>query len=388
MSKEAAETLLLDQIRVGEQQERKLIQAVAAMVIRDRLVPPNQVSFEPQYDDFGGITLKYDREPGAAYRIHRHALGQLAAKIRVPMTFVNYLLEGNTDDTIWRREELAQIFTTHFHKEKFKERGGRPPAFLHRLVGSELRGFLSRSFNRHLASEPMLKAFVLSCRDVNARAVEAITTDVKLSLKCFRQMIFEPVPGEFIAVGVDWSNSDFGSGKLSVSSVAYRVRSRTAVSLSEEISKVHLGSVIEESDIEMSEETMAKEVEAQASAIRDSVKQLLSQEYVETLLKAITRAHEEEIPWNRLKGQLSKFLYKEELATVEGLLASESIVDLPPVGKGQDGKPLPTRWWASNIISILASRTQDDERKIDLQKEAGRILGAAVREEEKPASTS
>lgn len=382
MSKSAAEAALIEQVKKGQDQQRHLVELVSRMVIRDRLVPPTQMSFDPQFDDLGGVTLFYRGEGGVArdaepIRIHRHALNQLALKIHYPMSDVNYLLSGNTNETIWRRELLAYNLNERFHKEQFKSRGGRAVAFLHRLVGNELRGFLSRSFNRHLASAPMLQAFLSACQAMQAKPVEAITSDVRLSLKCFLPLVFEPVPGEFIAVGVDWKNSDFGSGKLTVSSVIFRTSSRTAVTLSDDISQVHLGSVIEESDIEMSDETLAKEVEAQAGAIHDTVKQLLSDEYIGKLVRGIQRAAEEEVPWSKLKGQLSKFFYKEELESVEGLLNAAGIVDLPPVGRGQDGQPLPTRWWVSNVVSFFANKA-DEDRKIELQREAGRFLDDIV----------
>lgn len=405
-AKDFAMGRLAERIKVGKDQQKAMVTRVANMVIRDKLPPPTCMEFAPQYDDFGGLSVSLLKSTSGPVveqdlRIHRHALNQLAAKVRMPMTDVNYLLNGTeaerkdgkpgSDELFWRRELLAHNFNTRFHREKFIERGGRPSAFLCRIVGNHLRGFLSRSFNRHLASRPLLAAYVEACQQVGAQPVEAIASDVRLSLKCFKPLVFEPVPNEFIAVGVDWSNSDFGSGKLLVSLIALRVSSDTAVVLSDEFAKVHLGSVIEESDIEISDETAAKEVEAQASAIKDTVGNLLGQEYIDRLLRAIELANAEEISWAKLKSRLKDFLYKEELATVETLLATENMtMDLPPVGVGKNGKPLPTRWWASNIVSMIASKTGDDDRKIELQRQAGKLLEEGLPKEakEEPATAS
>lgn len=391
---ERAMARLYERIKLGKDQQQAMINNVANSVIRDRLPPPTCMEFSPQFDDFGGLSVSLLRSTSGPVieqdlRLHRHALNQLAAKVRLPMTDVNFLLkDSGTDELFWQRELLAHNFNERFHKMKFIERGGRPSAFLCRIVGNQLRGFLSRSFNRHLASRPLLAAYIEACQLVGAQPVEAIASDVRLSLKCFKPLVFEPVPNEFISVGVDWSNSDFGSGKLMVSLIILRVSSGTAVTLSDEFAKVHLGSVIEDSDIEMSEETAAKEVDTQASAIKDAVTKLLGQEYVDRLLRAIELAQAEEITWAKLKGKLKDFLYKDELATVETLLSNDMTVDLPPVGLGKDGKPLPTRWWASNIVSMIASKTGDDDRKIELQRQAGKLLEEGLPKEpkEEPAA--
>lgn len=384
VTKENATSALASRIERGALEERRLVQLVAASIPRDRIWPPTQLCFNPQMDDLGGLTVSYLKPDGSSHeddvRVHRHALNQIAQAVKFDMRTVARWLDGTgTEELLWRRELLADVLNTLYRKEKFMERGGRSPAFLHRIVGRELRGFLSRSYGRHLASKPMLDAFIAACAKVEARPVEALASDVRFSLKCFKNVIFEPVPGEFVAVGVNWANSDFGAGKLSVSLVLLRVTSGTAVTLSDEISKVHLGSIIEESDIELSDETAAKEVEAQASAINDSVTQLLSDAYITRLLRAMEIAHQEEIPWHRLKGQLKEILKnKEELAKIEALLDMGSMVDLPPVGTAKDGKPLPTRWWASSVVSLLASQATDDDRRFELQRQAGSLLEAVL----------
>ncbi len=377
--KATAEARLLERIKRGQEEQLKLLTLVANTVIRDRLWAPANTLFEPQFDDLGGLSITYKRPDGSIadsnVRVHRHALNQIALRLRVDMNFIAKLLDGNnTNETIWKRELLSHILNEFFQKESFKSRGGRPPAFLHRLVGDQLRGFLSRSFNRHISSGPMLAAFVEACRMCNAEPVEAFATDVRFALKCFLPMVFEPAKDEFIAVGAEWSNSDFGSGQRTVGMVLMRVTSNTPVTLVDKISRRHIGSIIEDSDIELSDETAVKEVEAQASAIKDAVQQYLAKDSVERLLKAVELAYQEEVSWLSLRSQLAKFLNKEEVLSIESLLESNVAMDLPPVGLGKDGKPLPTRWWAANTLSALASKIEDTDRKMKLQSEAGRLL--------------
>ena len=366
---------------IGEKAEATLLQTIANMTIRDRLVPPRSMKFAIEFEEKPapkgadaevvpiGINLVYSGDVNM-YRIHRHALGQLAGKVEFPITYLNKL---NTQD-LWRLELLIHNLNTLFHNSSF-ERGNSEPRFLHRLVGGEVRAFLSRRFNRHLASLPMLRAFIEAVRAVHGRPIEALSTDIRWSLKCFLPLVFEAFPGQYICVGVTMANSDFGAGKMSVTQTVWDPMRDARTVLDESFSRVHLGSVIEDSDMEMSEETAVAEVEAQASAIRDAVTQMLSEESVGRALKAIKAAHEQEIPWHQLKGMLSRILYDKEVAAIETLLNSPGIVDLPPVGKTATGEPLPTKWWAASVISRIATN-ENDERKMELQQQAGKILGS------------
>ena len=378
MSQELAKQRAEARFSVGEKQEHSLIQAISAMVIRDRLVAPKSMQFglelverphDPNSDavvDTVGIGLRYG-DSTELVKIHRHALGQLAGKVEFPITYLNKLSTGEQ----WRWELLVHNLNTLFHSSQFGREDN--PRFLHRLVGNELRAFLSRRFNRHLASLPLLRAFVESVQACQGRPIEANITDLRWSLKCYLPMVFEAFPGQYICVGVTQSHSDFGAGKHVISQSIWDPMRDTRTVL-EGVSKVHLGSIIEDSDIELSEGTAVAEVEAQARAAQDAVNTYLGEESIEKALKAVRVAHEEKIPWSDLKSALSRVLYDKELASVETLLNSPDIVDLPPVGKTASGDPLPTKWWASTMLSKLAN-SQDDERKMELQSLAGKWLG-------------
>jgi hypothetical protein len=365
--------------RVGSGAERALLERVAATVIRDKLAFASGMHFEPHPLEGGApaVHLRYGTS-AERFTIHRHALAQLAGKAGLPLSYVAALNAGDAA-LAWRTDLLCHNLNELFGRTSFVDGRGAPVPFLHRLVGTELRGFLSNRFNRNLASAPLLAAYVDACRAAGAHPVEAVVSDVRFSLKCYAPHVFEPLPGQYICVGVEWSNSDFGAGKHLVCQTVWDPLRDTRVVLDETISRVHLGSVIEESDIEMSAATAAKEVDAQASAICDAVTQQLKQESIDRLLDAIRIASEQEIPWTKLKGQLQRFLYRKDLETIELLLhQANDVIDLPPPGRAADGTPLPTKWWASSIVSWIASKSDDEDRKLELQHEAGRLLAGLV----------
>jgi hypothetical protein len=367
---------------IGKNQKDAILDRVATTVIRDKLVAPAAMTFIPSHKipslhpevvSDSELLLQYGQRE--VLKVHRHALGQLAGKVELPMNFVNRLRSSKDD---WRMSLLAHNFNELFHNWTFV---GDNPRFLHRIVNDELRGFLTRRFNRHLASLPMLRAFIEAYEKAGAQPTESMGNDVRVSLKAFLPQVFEAYEGQYICVGVEWSNSDFGAGKLCIAQTIWDPMRDTRAVMDEPISRIHLGSVIEESDIEMSDETMAKEVEVQAAAIHDAVKQYLSGEHIDRMVRAVKVAHEEEIPLSKLKGLWRGILLKKELESVETFLSSSDVVDLPAPGRNMHGDPLPTRWWAAAVISHLADKCDDEARRAELQREAGRMVSEAKKEE-------
>lgn len=349
-------------VEAGIADQDRLLDKVSSMIIRDKLVSPKGMHF---YSGAGGrLSISYGTEPGLT--IHRHALTQLSQKVGIPATYVNFLNEEG-----WKRDLLALNLNEQFQHTVFNDRSGQTK-FLHRIVGTELRGFLSRRFNRHIASAPLLRAFVETCAQVGALPFDATASDIKVALKCLLPYVFEPVRGQFVCIGVEWSNSDFGAGRMQVALSLWMPQGDRFSVLDHVVSRVHIGSVIEETDVEISDETAKKEAEAQSSAIRDSVVNQLSEESVDRLLKAIEAAQNENITWYSLKGQLSRFLSRQDINNLTTALEDE-VIDLPPV-KTVDGEKTPTKWWASQALSWLANRTDDAEKKLELQHAAGSFL--------------
>lgn len=375
--------ILLSQNRA---RARELVELIQNTIIDDFLREPKDIAFwtnSPAYKEEELIlpetlVLSLSRGRHAHYKIHPHALGQIAARLQIDSGYVRKLnveAPGN-----WRRLLLRHNFNELLHHTEFSKRGEGPQRFLLRFVGEELRGFMSRSFGRHLASKPMLAAFLSACHLAGAAPTDAVATAVKSTLSCFLPIVFEPTPKEFVAVGVRWANSDFAAGRLTVSLCMMSIARGTSVVLSDEYARRHIGSIIQDDDLlEISDVTAAKEVEAAASAIKDAVDALLKPDSVKRLLSAIERAQTQKIDWATLRRDLKKFLYEHELALVEQSMdpqgrAPLAGLDLPTPGTGADGQPLATKWWMMNMLAFLADNEQDSGRRIELQQEAGKFI--------------
>lgn len=361
---------------------RELVELIQNTIIDDYLREPKDIAFytnSPAYaeDDLGfpdAMVVDFSRSKHEFYKIHPHALGQIASRLQMDSGYVRRLNVDSPGN--WRRLLLRHNLNELLHNTEFSERGEGPPRFLLRFVGTELRGFMSRSFGRHLASKPMLAAFLAACHQAGAEPTDAAATAVKSTLSCYLPIVFEPTPKEFVAVGVRWSNSDFAAGRLAVSLCLMAIARGTSLVLSDEYARRHIGSIIQGDDLlEISDATAAKEVEAAASAIKDAVDALLKPDSVKRLLTAIEQAHADKIDWSTLRRDLKnkRILNEQELGAFD-IAVEKGFADLPPPGTGADGQPLMTKWWTMNALAFFADAAQDPERRIELQQEAGRFL--------------
>jgi len=370
---------------IGARQQKVVIERVMKMVIVDRLVDPRAMEFTMRQDQ---LRLNYDRsftkKAPFDVSLHNHAINQLCAVAEVPKLYVNRLLSGCVGmDHQVRYSLLRTILNTHFRKGMYFDRRGNSAQFLHRIVqkgdrfdDDRLCGFLSRSFNHRIQTAPLMKAFVEQSAQFQAGPVEAFASDTRLVLKSVLPHVFEPVPGEYVGLGATFANSDFGAGKLKVAHFVMRVSSGTTSVLDESLSRVHLGSIIQDSDIDLSDATSKDEMKAMEGAVRDAVNGMFEFKAIERALKAIEYAHQKEIPWHKLKGMLSKVLRKDEIGTVEQLLKGgiSDVVDLPNPAQDPDNNPVATGWWASNLVGWMAVKEKDPDRKSDLQELGGELL--------------
>jgi len=366
---EAMKNALTSFFEVQQGPIAEFVQRVASTKITDKLVRPKALKFSHD-----GTRLLFSvADSSVDYPIHSHALSQICSRVDFPAIYRKRLYT----QIAWKLDLLVTNLNTLFaHTEFETKRKKEPAAFLLRFVGNELRGFVSRNFGRHIASIPTLNAFLAACRQIEATPTTASATPTHYALHAYQPVVYEPIPGEFVAFGVRWANSDFSSGALQVSASMLHIGRRTNTVIASDFSRVHLGPMIKEGDLELSTETLAKEVEAVCGGIKDCVQNYLSGEAISRYIEAIQAAGSETIPWHKLKARLKDYLQKDELENIEKFLDGESgLLDLPPPGTDPaTGEPLPTMWWASTLLSEFANRVPEQERRDELQYRAGEFL--------------
>lgn len=368
-------------IKVGAAEQQRLIEYCAKNIPRDRYVPPSKMFFLPERLGSEGtseevknakLRIVYLREQGREYmQIHRHALGQLCDYAGMPRQYAGKLDEPS--EGAWRRALLADNLNELFKHQKFINRLKKPAEFLHRIVNDELRAVLTQSYNRHLLSHTMLQPFLSAIKQLGVEPAKATITDMRVHLQCYLPYVFEPIPGEFVAMGTAWSNSDFGQGKLKISHTVLRLNGLGNLVTDDAFSRMHLGSVVEDTDLVLDEMVAKKELETVAVATMSAVREVMKPEQVQKVLDAIALAHITKVPWSELKQHLSKFLTKKDLGTVENMM-KEKIQELPTAGVGADGQPLLSQWWASSVLAHLSEKTADASESMQLKQAAGTFL--------------
>lgn len=370
-----AQEMLALRVSVTTEKQEEIVGRALLQGISDTLVHPTGMTFM-KHSASPFVRLNYAHKTGLT-TIHPHALRQMAGVAGFSITYLNSLTasgwSAEDDGDSWRLDLLAHNLNELFHKGTFLDRKKNVTKFLHRRVGDEVRGFLSRSYNRKLSTLNLLRPFIDTCKLYGAEPVEALSSDLRLNIKYMLPVIFEPIAGEYVAFGVTYTNSDFGAGRLRVSGSCLRIAAGTVIVMEDALVKVHLGSLIQEADLELSEETEDAELLTYQSAVRDTVRALLAPATVEKTLKLIQLAAEREIPWFKLRQTLSKVLNKLEVDAVRKLLDGESTeaVDLPPVHKVGENA---TAWWAANVLGWMATKTSDEDKKSALQALAGGLV--------------
>lgn len=364
--KSKAESALKARVRVGHEQQQAAIKAVLSMGIKDTLVAPEATNFS--LSDSDTLRLQQGQEH---ISLHPHALSQICDTVNIPRSYVSRLGAGKH----WERNLLCWNLNELMHKTDFAGGKRESVKFLHRTVNGQLRGFLSRRYNRNLSTAPLLRTFLETCQTKGAGAIEADTSDLRTTLKCVLPMVFEPVEGEYVAFGVTFTNSDFGAGRLKLSGTVMRISSGTISVLEDKYSKVHVGKPILESEIEMTEDTDNKVLVAAQGVIRDTVNAVLSDESLEIAMRAIQAASEAEIPWHKLKDLLNNVLGKKDLELMKSMIESPTydLIQLPPAHTHGEDKIL-TEWGAANLIGWFATKEEDSDRKSALQDVAGKLL--------------
>ncbi len=315
---------------------------------KDALVKAKATSFLE--NEVGNVVISYGKVQEG---IHNNALSQISGKMGIPSMYLSELAHGKP----WQRALAVKVLNEHFQNVNPDSR------YLVRTVHQEVRGFLSDRYRR-LDSRPLLEAFASSCERVGAQPVDGVVSDVRVSLKALLPHVFEPVPGEVMALGVEWANSDFGVARHTLRGFMLRLMCLNGATLEDALTQVHLGKVLTE-DIEFSQQTYELDTKTSVSALKDVVQNLLAPEKVQLTMDGIKSANEKRIEWKDVKTQLQKKLLKSELKAVEDAFKGEDVINLP---SGQ------TTWRASNAVSWLAGSVEDPDRKLELQRIAGEVF--------------
>ena len=340
-------------IAAGSSRAKKVIDYVQALQPVDRVREAKKLNFITEENE-PHIYMKIPGGKSCFEKLHKNALRQASAKTDIPWSYVDKLMSCSD----WGLGLLAENFD-----ELFEHLEGR---LLLRSVNGEVRGILSDRYRR-LDSRPLVDSFCRACAEVGARPYEGYVTDTKVALQAVIPKVYEPFPGEYMAYGVCFENSDFGNGALNISIFVLRLLSDTSTIGADYMRKVHLGKRLEE-EAEWTERTKQLDMQTMMSAIGDMVHVNLADSRIEAMQGLLKSAFEMQLTDERKKTVielLKRFLTKGEVEKVLQRF-NEPEVELLPPGNNV--------WRMSSAVSWLAGATEDTERKLEIQKVAGKLL--------------
>lgn len=285
--------------------------------------------------------------------LHRNALGQLAERAGIPMSYVNDL--DSADAPTWKRDLLAHAFGEHF--------GHNPARLLVRSIGSEVRGVMTDRYRR-IDCRPVLERILSDAHAAGALVIDGTASDVRASVKLIIPEVLEPFPGEFLVAGMSWTDSNFGRGANEVEVFVGRLWCWNGAIADTGVRQIHIGRRLEES-IEYSEKTLRLDTETAVSAIGDVTRNFLSREKINGYLQAIRAANAAPLDGKAAAATLAKRTTKATAEEVVKAFAGADVVQLPP---GQ------TEWRWGQAIALVARDTADGDKRIDLERMAGEVL--------------
>lgn len=353
------QAILHKKIQDGARSAMSLIERIHADVPTDQLARASAIRFVPEGPR--ALTINVD---GSPYIPTDHSLGQLAERAGVPALYLRSLLtapaaKGAPEPAaapLWRPELASHILaTTYGHDSK---------RVLVRSVRGVLRGWQSDRYRRR-DERRLVDTLALESAALGAIPIDGTATETRVSLKVIMPELIQPVPGEWMALGVDWTHSNFGNGANHLRAFALRVRCLNGMTGEDHMREVHIGARLSD-DVEFSERTYRLDTEANVSAMRDVIRAALGPAARESLSARIRAASERAMTSDGLLGAiraLPKAQHKPIVDAFEGL----DVVNLPP---GE------TAWRASNAVSWIARHVEDAELALDMQTVAGKIAGA------------
>lgn len=360
----------------SRQRMSEVISWVCSMVIEDQLDYPSTLVLEsPATEDpQKRVFLTYPDKKRVA--VHPHALRQICAMAEFPVTYLNKLLNDCAGMPIQTRYEILSYCVNRHFQEGVYGTSKRQSRVLSRIVAGQLRGFLSDRYSLLLPTVPLLRSFVEAVQRLGGFPYDSIVDDTRMLLRAALPYVVEPVPGEYLGFGYGFANSDFGAGRMKVTSLLLRPTTKSILSGFDNISKVHLGRIVDDATIQLSNTTIQDGVRASQGVVTDAVNQMWTSSRIETAIQQVQEAMERKVSWKDVQKVLGGQLTKQELERLKQLAdptISQSL-RLPPIDVQSDRDALLSGWWVSSALGAMADKEDATDRRELLQELAGSFL--------------
>lgn len=314
--------------------------------------------------DGPGLAVAFDG--GETYPIRRHALRQIEKRLKIPADYAERLLTKHPD-------LLCENINTLFAKE--------PERRLVRVLDDHVRAFMSDSY-RIMDNYDLAEAVLPQLVDAGAEIQSCAVTERKMYIKAILPGLtkeFGPPPGkemgvghhffiEKVVAGITISNSEIGSGRLTVQPSVFTSRCTNWCAFDDQrFAKVHLGAKQGDSDASLwevfSDDTKKMSDATLWSQVRDITTAAMDGRLFEKIVAKLVAARADSI----------------EGDPVKAIQATAELLDLTEGEQGTmlrfliDGGDL-SRYGVHSAVTRVANDVESYDRASDLERAGARII--------------
>jgi len=295
------------------------------------------------------------------HELTHHSTSQVLARAGIPKTFADKLIELEENGLL---EENLRRLTI---------REAEDGILVRRINRAEdiplVKGWLSPAYKRMDAS-PVFESFLERSLKKGFVPYRGLNTDYRYQISMIYPHIFNPVPNEYVLFGLSLTTGDYGNQSLEISLLLLRIVCMNLAIGYDLFRRVHLGSRFQmgaDDIITISDRTRMLDTKTIASAIGDVVDS--AENHVKLLEQRIRESAEQELSENERKKifeGLGKKFKKEITEQIKTSYELPEGIEVLPAGN--------TLWRLSNAISLVANSVKTLDEKVDLEKEAMRLL--------------
>jgi hypothetical protein len=317
---------------------------------KDMIVPNNKLEV---HHVGGRVSVLTDASPDPL-KLTPFSETQLFNHFGIPRTYADRLVSWDMESLIG--ENFRQINERHFKGKS---------VFI-REVNGTIKGWLSPSYKR-IDAKPIMRQFVDSAQRNGMLPVKAFNTDSRMQLRFISPEIITPAMNEreSCIIGISLTTSDYGGSAFRIEVYFIRLVCLNGMIGASLFKQIHLGSRFQDwgQIVNLSKQTLDMDNAAMVSGIHDVIGSLqtIKIRTKESIEKAMLEA-----PPNSSWLSINKALDKQTAEDIKKIYHnSTDIMELPEEK---------TTWRLANAISFVAKQQQDQDKKIDMENLAMKLI--------------
>jgi hypothetical protein len=287
------------------------------------------------------------------FPVNNHAHGQIASRLKIPLPYYRrmqaekpQLLAANVNTWLANAAEKRMV----------------------RTMDGDVRAFLSDRYQRIENEEIAEVALPILAEIPDVQIVSAEITDKRMYIQAVAPRIEGEVKvGDAMQAGVVISNSEVGSGTVSIASMFWRLWCLNGCTTEKQLGQRHVGGRVAEGDVSFyQDDTIEADDRAILLKVRDAVKHAISEDAFQATLAKMRGLAEIKIEGNPTKA-VEVLTAKVKASQDEGQGILRSLIE---------GGDL-SAWGLLNAVTAQAHNVESYDRAVEFEQVGGQLLDLA-----------